>query len=73
MLQHLFRSIYLLSYYHNAVLMLWLGACMETTWLGLEKHHGLASNTCFGCVEFWSPQTPGNVPMSSYKTPALIP
>lgn len=34
---------------HNTVLMLWLGLCATTTWLESGKHHGVATNICFGC------------------------
>lgn len=32
----------------TAVFVIWLSSVTKTTWLGIEKDHGLARNTCFG-------------------------
>lgn len=32
----------------TAVFVIWLSSVTKTTWMGIEKHHGLAQNTCFG-------------------------
>lgn len=40
-----FRLNFLFPFSHNGVLMLRLGSGTNTTLLGFDKHHGLASNT----------------------------
>ena len=43
----MFRLNFQFLFGHNTVLIICLGLGTKNTWLGSEKHHGLALNTCF--------------------------